>query len=79
MTTLIPVAVSPLRQRLINETEMRRFGRETRRNYIRDVGRFASFLGRSPATAPTEDVRRFQIEQRELGVTTYTRNLPTAY
>ena len=39
MTTMIPVAVSPLRQRLIDEMEMRRFGRDTQRNYIRDVGR----------------------------------------
>ena len=38
MTTLIPVAVSPLRQRLIDEMDIRRFGFETQRNYIRDVG-----------------------------------------
>lgn len=48
MTTLIPIAVSPLRQRLIDEMQMRGFGRETQRNYIRDVGRFATFLGRPP-------------------------------
>ncbi|WP_301337970.1 hypothetical protein [Sphingomonas sp. AP4-R1] len=39
MTSLIPVAVSPLRQRLIDEMEIRRFGRETQRNYLRDVGK----------------------------------------
>ena len=66
MTTLIPVAVSPLRQRLIDEMDIRRFGFETQRNYIRDVGRFATFLGRSPDTATAEDVRRFQIEQSDL-------------
>jgi hypothetical protein len=59
MMTLIAVAVSPLRQRLIDEMEMRRFGRETQRNYIRDVGRFATFLGRPPDTATAEEVRRF--------------------
>ena len=59
MTTLIPVAVSPLRQRLIDEMEVRRFGRETKRNYIRDVGRFATWLGRSPDTAMADEVRRF--------------------
>jgi integrase/recombinase XerD len=74
MTTLMPVSVSPLRQRLIDEMEMRRFGREMQRNYIRDVGRFATFLGRSPATATAEDVRRFQVEQRELGVPVPTMN-----
>lgn len=46
MTTLIPVvAVGPLRQRLIDEMDIERFGHETQRNYIRDVGRFATFLG----------------------------------
>jgi hypothetical protein len=41
MTTLVPVVVSPLRQLLIDEMDLRRFGRETQRNYICDVGRFA--------------------------------------
>jgi integrase/recombinase XerD len=68
MNIIIPVvAVSPLRQRLIDEMDMRRFGRETQRNYIRDVGRFATFLGRSPDTATTEEVRRFQVEQSDQG------------
>jgi integrase/recombinase XerD len=74
MNTLIPVAVSPLRQRLIDEMEMRRFGRETQRNYIRDVGRFATFLGRSPDTATAEEVRRFQVEQLDQGVSVPTMN-----
>lgn len=74
MTILIPVAVSPLRQRLIDEMEMRRFGRETQRNYIRDVGRFATFLGRSPDTATAEEVRRFQVDQLDQGVSVPTMN-----
>jgi site-specific recombinase XerD len=74
MTTLVPVPVSPLRQRLIDEMEMRRFGRETQRNYIRDVARFATFLGRPPDTATAEEVRRFQVEQRDLGVPVPTMN-----
>lgn len=74
MTTLVPVAVSPLRQRLINEMDIRRFGHETQGNYIRDVGQFATFLGRSPDTATAEDVRRFQIQQGELDVPAPTLN-----
>jgi integrase/recombinase XerD len=35
-------AISPLRQRLIDDMNVRRFSRETQRNYIRDVGRFAT-------------------------------------
>jgi site-specific recombinase XerD len=66
--------VSPLRQRLIDDMNMRRFSRETQRNYLRDVGRFATFLGRSPDAASAEDLRRFQVEQREAGVPVPTMN-----
>ncbi len=54
--------------------EIRRFGYETQRNYIRDVARFATFLGGPPDTATAEDVRRFQIEQVDLGVPAPTMN-----
>ena len=49
--------ISPLRQRLIDDMNIRRFSRETQRNYIRDVGRIATFLGRSPDTATVDDMR----------------------
>ena len=74
MNDLVPAVVSPLRQRLVDDMTMRRFTRETQRNYIRDVGRFATWLGRSPATATAEDVRRFQIEQQDAGVPVPTMN-----
>lgn len=66
--------VSSLRQRLIDDMNMRRFSPETQRNYIRDVRRFATFLGRAPDTATAEDLRRFQVEQREAGVPVPTMN-----
>src|SRR3984885_13962570 len=72
--TIRTAAISPLRQRLIDDMNMRRFSRETQRNHLRDVGRFATFLGRSPDTATVDDVRQFQIEQREAGVPTPTMN-----
>jgi hypothetical protein len=52
---------------MIDDMNMRRFSRETQRNYVRDVGRFATFLGRSFDTATPDDVRQFQIDQREAG------------
>jgi integrase/recombinase XerD len=55
---LATTPISPLRQRLIDDMNVRRFSPETQRNYIRDVGRFATFLGRSPATATVEDLHR---------------------
>jgi len=68
------VPVSPLRQRLIDDMNMRRFSPETQRNYLRDVGRFATFVGRSPDRATAEDLRRFQIEQGEAGMPAPTMN-----
>ena len=49
--TIRTAAISPLRQRSIDDMNVRRFSRATQHNYIRDVGRFATFLGRSPDTA----------------------------
>ena len=68
------VPVSPLRQRLTDDMNMRRFSHETQRNYIRDVGRFARFLGRPPDTATAEDLRRFQVDQCAAGVPVPTMN-----
>ncbi|MEC5293750.1 tyrosine-type recombinase/integrase [Aurantimonas sp. C2-6-R+9] len=75
--TTFPVSaapLSPLRQRLIDDMTMRRFSRETQRNYIRDIGRLASFLGRAPDTASVEDLRRFQVAQQEAGLGVPTMN-----
>ncbi len=75
MTVPVPAtAISPLRQRLIDDMSMRRFSRETQRNYVRDVGRFATFLGRPPDMATAEDLRRFQVEQQDAGVPVPTIN-----
>ncbi len=72
--TLPAVPMSPLRQRLIEDMNMRRFSRATQHNYVRDVGRFATFLGRPPDTATAEDLRHFQVEQRDAGMPAPTMN-----
>jgi site-specific recombinase XerD len=75
MTGPVPAtAISPLRQRLIDDMSMRRFSRETQRNYLRDVGRFATFLRRPSDLATVEDLRRFQVEQQDAGVPVPTIN-----
>ncbi|CCG41119.1 Integrase/recombinase [Magnetospirillum molischianum DSM 120] len=75
MTVPIPsTPISPLRQRMIEDMNMRRFSQDTQRDYIRDVGRFATFLGRSPGTATAEDIRQFQVDQQESGVPVPTMN-----
>lgn len=40
--TIRAAAISPLRQRLIDDMNMCRFPRTRQHGYIRDVGRFAS-------------------------------------
>ncbi|MER9312981.1 hypothetical protein NKI51_27410 [Mesorhizobium australicum] len=70
---VLDTPVSPLRQRLIDDMNMRRFSRETQRNYLRDIG-LATFLGRSPHTASADDLRRFHIEQQDDGVPVPTMN-----
>jgi len=60
--------VSPLRQRKLEDMAMRGLRTDTQRDYIRIVKSFAAFLGRSPDTATAEDVRRFQVHQRESGM-----------
>ena len=44
--------ISPLRQRMLEDMNMRRFVPDTQREYIRAVKKLASFLARSPDSAP---------------------------
>ncbi|MFC3644405.1 phage integrase N-terminal SAM-like domain-containing protein [Aquibium oceanicum] len=67
-------AISPLPQRLIDDMNLRRFGHEARRKYLREIGRLATFLARSPNTASPDDLRRFQIWQQIEGVPVPTMN-----
>ena len=73
MSNVVSV-ISPMRQRLIDDMNVRGFSRQTQRNYIRDVGRFASYLRRPVDTTTAEDLRQFQIDQREAGVPAPTMN-----
>jgi integrase/recombinase XerD len=54
-------AVSPLRQRMIEDMTIRQFGSKTQKDYVRVVRDFAVFLGRSPDLAEPEDLRRYQL------------------
>src|SRR6266478_2000445 len=59
--------ISPLRQRMLEDMNMRRFVPDTQREYIRAVKRLATFLGRSPDTATPEELRAFQLHLTENG------------
>ena len=60
--------VSPLRQRMLDAMAVRNFSDKTRHDYVRQVKSFASFLGHSPDSASADDLRRFQLHQRQNGV-----------
>jgi len=67
-------AISPLRQRMIEDMGMRKMRDRTQEAYIRGVRRLARFLGRSPDTATAEDLRRFQLHLVKAGVSAITLN-----
>ena len=54
-------AVSPLRRRMIEDMAIRKFTAKTQHDYVQRVKDFAAFLGRSPDTAKSEDVRAFRL------------------
>jgi len=60
--------VSPLRARMIEDMTVRGFTEKTRQDYVRHVHAFAAFIGRSPATATPDDIRGFQLHQRQGGM-----------
>ena len=67
-------AISPLRQRMIEDMNARKLGAHTQRSHISSCKRFAAFLKRSLDTATLEDIRRFQLHLAETGMSISNRN-----
>jgi hypothetical protein len=67
-------AVTPLRHRMIEDMKARKLCAGTQRGHIHSCKRFAAFLNRSPDTATTEDIRRFQLHLTEAGASICNRN-----
>ena len=72
-------AISPLRQRIIEDVTIRKLASQTQHNYVQRVKHFAAFLGRSPDTASFEDVRRYQLHLAAggTGIPTLNQNVST--
>lgn len=66
--------ISPLRRRMIEDMTIRGINQKTQLDYIRHVKNFTIFLGRSPDTATPEDLRTYQLRQREQGIQPPTMN-----
>jgi integrase/recombinase XerD len=67
-------AITPLRQRMIEDMNARKLCAGTQRGHIRACKRFAAFLKRSPDTATLDDMRRFQLHLAGTGTSICNRN-----
>jgi integrase/recombinase XerD len=74
MTSTGNHAITPLRQRMIDDMRMRKLSPKTQAHYIRIVRQFAGFLGRSPDTASAEDLRRYQLHLVDHGLSSTSLN-----
>ena len=67
-------AISPLRQRMLEDMRLRKLAPQTQAGYIRAVRRLASYLRRPPDTATVEDLRNFQLYLVDRGTSPITLN-----
>jgi site-specific recombinase XerD len=67
-------AMSPLRRRMIEDMTIRKLAPKTQHDYLQRVKNFAAYLGRSPDTASSEDVRHYQLHLTASGVGVPTVN-----
>jgi integrase/recombinase XerD len=63
-------AMSPLRRRMIEDMTIRKLAPKTQHDYVQRVKDFATFLGRSPDTAKSEEVRGFRLHLASSGAGT---------
>lgn len=66
--------ISPLRQRMIDDMTQRRLNPKTQEAYLRSVIKLTRFLRRSPDSASADDLRRFQLQLVQNGVSNTTIN-----
>ena len=62
------MAISPLRQRMVDDMTIRKLSPKTQAGYIRAVKGFSAFLGHSPARATADDIRRYQLSLASSGL-----------
>jgi site-specific recombinase XerD len=70
-TTLV---ISPLRQRMIEDMNMRKFKDSTQRDYIRAVKKLADFINKPLTSATKKDMRAFQLHLIDKGASAVTIN-----
>jgi hypothetical protein len=60
--------MTPLRQRMLEDMQIRQLSPHTQRAYLAAVTRFAKHFGRSPADLGLEDIRTFQLHLVSHGI-----------
>ena len=66
--------ISPLRQRMIDDMQMRQFAPATQRNYLRAIREFAAYLKHSPARASAEELRQYMLHLTHTGISAASYN-----
>ena len=66
--------ISPLRARMLEDMRIRGMGDKSQKAHIRALKHFTAFLGRSPDTATSDDLRAYQLHMADTGVTPSTFN-----
>ena len=61
--------MSPLRARMMEDMRIRGMGDKAQKSHIRAIKDFTKFLGRSPDTASSDDLRAYQLRMTDTGVT----------
>ena len=67
-------AITPLRQRMIEDMSARKLSLHTQRSHISSCKRFAAYLKRSPDAATADDIRLLQLHLVEFGASIGNRN-----
>src|SRR3974377_532946 len=67
-------AITPLRQRMIEDMNARKLCAGTQRGHILGFEGFGAFLKRSPDTALRDDIRGFQLHLADTGMSICNRN-----
>jgi integrase/recombinase XerD len=69
-----PRAISPLRQRMMDDMRMCKLSPKTQLQYIRAVRKLTGFVSRSPDTVTVEDLRRYQLHMVDHGTSPVSIN-----
>src|SRR5437016_13783856 len=67
-------AISPLRQRMLEDMRLRKLAPQTQASYVRGVRRLAGYLRRPPDTATVADLRNFQLHLVDRGTSPLALN-----